>query len=156
MGDIPTTHTSRGQQVGTFGFHLGQEPVDPRPVEGVEAAGEGAGEIEGNRCGEEADVAPPPRGNDQARRAERRRDAIAMHGSRATEGEDRQTPRIAAALQCVHPRRAGHHLVDDLVDPQAASSTLSPSGPATTRRMASRAASTSSDIAPPRKNPGSR
>ena len=39
-----------------------------------------------------------------------------MHGPRAAEGEDRQPPRIATALQCVHPRRAGHHLVDDLVD----------------------------------------
>ncbi len=39
-----------------------------------------------------------------------------MHRPRAAEGEDRQPPRIAAALQGVHPRRAGHHLVDDLVD----------------------------------------
>ena len=96
-----------------------EQPVDPRPVEGVEAAGEGAGEIEGDRRGEEADGAHHPRagGDDQTRRAERRGDAIAMHRTRAAEGEDRQPPRIAAALQGVHPRRAGHHLVDDLVDP---------------------------------------
>ena len=68
MGDVATAQTSRGQQVGAFGFHLGQEPVDPRPVEGVETAGEGAGEIEGDRRGEEANGAhhPRTRGNDQA------------------------------------------------------------------------------------------
>ena len=88
------------------------------------------------------------------RRAERRRDAIAMHRARAAESEDRQPPRIPAALQGMHPRRAGHHSLTIWWIPQAASSTLNPRGSATSRRMASRAASTSSDIAPAEEEAG--
>ena len=40
-----------------------------------------------------------------------------MYWSRPAEGEERQPPWIAPPLQRVHPCRAGHPLVDDLVDP---------------------------------------
>ncbi len=39
-----------------------------------------------------------------------------MDGSCASEGEQREVPRIAAALNSMHPRGVGHVLVDDLID----------------------------------------
>ena len=116
--NIGLPHAGASQQGASLRLHLGEEPVERRPVGGVKTLAVSADEVE-RQWGRQQAVRRDGAGAEwqqDARHAQDARDLPAVDGTSAAEGEEGIAAEIAAALDAVDPCGRRHVLVDDAVD----------------------------------------